>query len=129
MYFEYAYKNEVLKLLKGGLNDVLNALEIIEGDLDYLNTSPTTEASDAFTPIVEDEEEHIISIKDSVLIPINDKHKLEKELLDLWDKATDVYIEIIESKKEQEQDDDHYVVGDNDYSDRVTPIKPERPYR
>lgn len=91
MSITYKNRNRILELLRGDIDDISRALDILEDDLYYLSTYTTLEDSDSF-----------ISSDNSKEISISDKERMDMELSNLLDDAIEVYNNAIEERKREQ---------------------------
>ena len=91
MSITYKNRNRILELLRGDIDDISRALDILEDDLYYLSTYTTIEDSDSF-----------ISSDNSKEISISDKERMDMELSNLLDDAIEVYNNAFQEKEKEE---------------------------
>lgn len=91
MSITYKNRNRVLELLRGDIDDISRALDILEDDLYYLSTYTTLEDSDSF-----------ISSDNSKEISISDKERMDMELSNLLDDAIEVYNNAVQEREKEQ---------------------------
>lgn len=91
MSITYKNRNRILELLRGDIDDISRALDILEDDLYYLSTYTTLEDSDSF-----------ISSDNSKEIPISDKERMDMELSNLLDDAIEVYNNAVQEREKEQ---------------------------
>lgn len=91
MSITYKNRNKVLELLRGDIDDISRALDILEDDLYYLSTYTTLEDSDSF-----------ISSDNSKEISISDKERMDMELSNLLDDAIEVYNNAVQEREKEQ---------------------------
>lgn len=91
MSITYKNRNRILELLRGDIDDISKALDILEDDLYYLSTYTTLEDSDSF-----------ISSDNSKEISISDKERMDMELSNLLDDAIEVYNNAVQEKEKEQ---------------------------
>lgn len=91
MSITYKNRNRILELLRGDIDDISRALDILEDDLYYLSTYTTLEDSDSF-----------ISSDNSKEISISDKERMDMELSNLLDDAIEVYNNAVQEKEKEQ---------------------------
>lgn len=91
MSITYKNRNRILELLRGDIDDISRALDILEDDLYYLSTYTTLEDSDSF-----------ISSNNSKEISISDKERMDMELSNLLDDAIEVYNNAVQEREKEQ---------------------------
>lgn len=91
MSITYKNRKRILELLRGNIDDISRALDILEDDLYHLSTYTTLEDSDSF-----------LSSDNSKEISISDKERMDMELSNLLDDAIEVYNNAIEERKREQ---------------------------
>lgn len=91
MSITYKNRNRILELLRGDIDDISRALDILEDDLYYLSTYTTLEDSDSF-----------ISSDNSKEISISDKERMDMELSNLLDDAIEVYNNAVQEREKEQ---------------------------
>lgn len=91
MSITYKNRKRILELLRGDIDDISRALDILEDDLYYLSTYTTLEDSDSF-----------ISSDNSKEISISDKERMDMELSNLLDDAIEVYNNAVQEREKEQ---------------------------
>lgn len=91
MSITYKNRNRILELLRGDIDDISRALDILEDDLYHLSTHSTIEDSDSF-----------ISSDNSKEISISDKERMDMELSNLLDDAIEVYNNAVQEREKEQ---------------------------
>lgn len=91
MSITYKNRKKILELLRGDIDDISRALDILEDDLYYLSTYTTLEDSDSF-----------ISSDNSKEISISDKERMDMELSNLLDDAIEVYNNAVQEREKEQ---------------------------
>jgi hypothetical protein len=91
MSITYKNRNRILELLRGDIDDISRALDILEDDLYYLSTYITLEDSDSF-----------IFSDNSKEISISDKERMDMELSNLLDDAIEVYNNAVQEREKEQ---------------------------